>query len=67
MEFKDLTPEQQEKPKACESPKDILALAAEEGYVLSDEQIESISGGLSWDDLAGVARVGAHKGTQGAG
>ena len=71
MEYKDLTPEQQEKLKACESPQDILALAAEEGCELSDEQIESISGGLSWDDvgdtLGGVAHVGAHKGTRGAG
>ena len=53
--------------KACKTPEDILALAAEEGYELSDEQIESISGGLSWDDVGGVARVGAHKGTRGAG
>jgi len=67
MEFKDLTPEQQEKLNACESPKDILALAAEEGYELSDEEIESISGGLSWDDVGSVARIGAHKGTRGAG
>lgn len=67
MNFEDLTPEQLEKAKACESPEDILALAAEEGYELSDEQIESISGGLSWDDVGGVASVGAHKGTRGAG
>ena len=67
MEYKDLTPEQQEKLKACKTPEEILALAAEEGYELSDEQIESISGGLSWDDVGGVARVGAHKGTRGAG
>ena len=67
MELKDLSPEQQEKLKACKSPEDILALAAEEGYELSDEEIESISGGLSWDSLGDLARIGAHRGTRGAG
>ena len=37
MRFKDLTPEQQEKAKACKTPEEILALAKEEGYDLSDE------------------------------
>lgn len=45
MEFEDLTPEQQAKAKACESPEELLALAKEEGYELSDEELESVSGG----------------------
>ena len=39
MDFKDLTPEQQEKAKACKTPEDILALAKEEGYSLTDEEL----------------------------
>lgn len=43
MEFEDLTPEQQEKAKACKTPEEILALAKEEGYELSDEELDSAS------------------------
>lgn len=51
MEFKDLTPEKQEKVKACKTPEEVLALAKEEGYELTDEEIESISGGIlfAWE------------------
>ncbi len=37
MEFMDLTPEQQEKAKACKSTEDLIALAKEEGVELSDD------------------------------
>ena len=47
MEFKDLTPEQQEKAKACKTANELIALANEEGVELSNEQLEAISGG-SW-------------------
>ena len=47
MQFEDLTPEQQEKARACKTPEEVLALAKEEGYELSDEQLEAVSGG-SW-------------------
>ena len=67
MKFENLTPEQLANAKACKTPEDYLALAKEEGYELTNEELESISGGLSWDDVGGVARVGAHKGTRGAG
>ena len=50
MNFEDLTPEQQEKAKACRTAEDILALAKEEGYELSDTELESIAGGYFWDD-----------------
>ena len=48
MEFKDLSPELREKAKACKSAEEIQALAKEEGYELSDEELETVSGG-DWD------------------
>ena len=45
MNFEGLTPEQQEKAKACGTPEDLLTLAKEEGIELTDEQVEGISGG----------------------
>ena len=48
MEYKDLTPEQQEKAKACKTPEDILALAQAEGYELTDEELDGLAGG--WSD-----------------
>ena len=48
MKFEDLTPEQQERAKACKTPEEVFALAKEVGYELSEEEIDSISGGSSW-------------------
>lgn len=45
MDFNDLTPEQQEKARACKTPEDVLALAKEGGIELTDEQLEAVSGG----------------------
>ena len=45
MDFDDLTPEQQEKARACKTPEDVLALAKEGGIELTDEQLEAVSGG----------------------
>lgn len=47
MRFEDLSPEQLKKASACDTPEDVLALAKEEGYELSDEELQSVSGG-SW-------------------
>lgn len=49
MDFKDLTPEQKEQIRECKTPEEIIALAKKEGYKLSDEEVESISGGKFWD------------------
>ena len=50
MNFEDLTPELKEKALACKTPEELLALAKEEGYELTDEELESIAGGMecSW-------------------
>ena len=48
MEIEDLSPEQIEKAKACKTPEELLALAKEEGYELSDEELETASGGGNW-------------------
>lgn len=45
MKFEDLTPQQKEKAIACKTPDELLELAKEEGFELSDEQLDSISGG----------------------
>jgi len=47
MQLNDLSPEQQNKASECKSPADILALAQEEGYELTDDELDQISGG-SW-------------------
>lgn len=46
MNFDDLTEEQKAKARAAKTPEEILALAKEEGYELSDAELESISGGV---------------------
>ena len=45
-----LTDEQKAKARACQTPEELLALAREEGYNLSDDELEAISGGRAcWD------------------
>ena len=48
MKLENWTPEQLAKAQACKTPEDILALSREERYELSDEQLESVSGGADW-------------------
>ena len=48
MNFEDLSAEVLEKAKACKTPEDILALAKAEGYELSEEELEAVSGGEEW-------------------
>ena len=50
MSFEDLTPEQKQKARACKTPEEILALAQEEGYELSDDELAAVSGGWSPSD-----------------
>ena len=51
MDFKDLSPELRDKAKACENPEELLKLAKEEGYELSDDDLDGISGGWSCDSF----------------
>ena len=48
IDFKDISPELREKAKACKSAEELLALAKSEGYKLSAEQLEAVSGGGDW-------------------
>ena len=48
MTFDDLTDEQKARVKACKTADELIALAKEEGVELSEEQLNSISGGDSW-------------------
>ena len=52
MNFNDLTPELQERARACKTPEDVLSLAKEEGYELSDDELRSVSGGVSWSCIS---------------
>ncbi len=48
MDFKELSPELQEKARACKTPEELVALAEKEGYELTDEELKAISGGIHW-------------------
>ena len=49
MRFKDLTPEQKEMAKKCKTPEELLKLAQSEGYELTDDEMDLLSGGGIWD------------------
>ena len=49
MKFEDLTPEQMEQARECKTPEDMLALAKQGGYQLTDEELDLIAGGKFWD------------------
>ena len=50
MENMEISPELREKAKACKTPEELLALAKKEGYKLSEEEMESVSGG-GWSEF----------------
>ena len=56
MDFNDLTDEQKAKVRACKTPEEMLALAKEEGYELSDKELEGISGGWCATDCGSDCR-----------
>lgn len=45
MNYNELTNEQKAKIKECKAPEELLELIKEEGYELSDDELEAISGG----------------------
>ena len=60
MKFKDLTDEQRSKFAGAKGPEDILAMAREEGYELTDEELEAISGGGFWSEDCYCPKCGSH-------
>ena len=45
MKIDGLTEDQKAKARACKTPEEMLMLARDEGYELTDEELEGISGG----------------------
>ena len=45
MEFKELTEEQRERIRSCETAEELQALAREEGLELSDDELSALAGG----------------------
>ena len=52
MDTNKISDELMEKAKACQSVDELLELAKNEGYDLSDEELEAVSGG-AWDHCEG--------------
>ena len=44
MNLNELTPEQIERARACKTTEDLVKLAEEEGYELSDDELTAITG-----------------------
>ena len=59
MAFENVPDSIKNRAEACKTPEELLALAAEEGYELSDEELNAINGGLltqdcTWHDCTDV-------------
>lgn len=53
MEFEGLSTELKEKVQACKTAEEILALAQEEGYELSEAELNAVSAGTGgWSDCS---------------
>ena len=59
MKFEELTPEQQEKARACKTPEEIIELAKSEGYELSEEELDDVAGGWCCDLICAPDWYGA--------
>ena len=46
--WSELSEEQKAKMRACKTPEELLSVAREEGYELTDDELEQISGGGIW-------------------
>lgn len=46
--FHDLSEELKAKARSCTTPEEMLALAKDAGFELSDSEIEAVSGGGNW-------------------
>lgn len=45
MGFENLSQEQKERAEACKTPEELKALADEEGFLLTDEELKGLDGG----------------------
>ena len=52
--FDSLTDEQKARARSLRTPEEVLAFARNEGYELTDEQLEAVSGG-SWGQCEEIA------------
>jgi len=43
-----LTDEQKQKVEAAQTPEELLTIAKETGYELTQDELEAVSGGYSW-------------------
>ena len=57
MNYENLSPEQQEKAKACKGPEELAAIAEEEGFELSDEMLEGVAGGIDLSECRRAAHA----------
>ena len=60
MKYEDLTDEQKSKIAAAKSPDEILEMAKAEGYELTHEELEDISGGSFWMNEYYCPMCGSH-------
>ena len=50
MNFDELTSELKEKARACKTPEELPALAKQEGYELSAQELAAVTDGIDWWD-----------------
>ena len=46
--WEDLSEEQKAKVRGCATPEELISLAQEDGYELSDDELEAVAGGSFW-------------------
>ncbi len=61
MKLKDLSPELQKKAKACKTAEELKILAQENGFELSDEELEGVSGGAPVPVLCVAQKQSTHQ------
>ena len=51
MDYEKLTEDQKAKVRGARTPDELLAIAREEGYELTDDELEAVSGGIcGWEN-----------------